>query len=116
MFIVDTQLPPMLATYLQWKGFDAIHTTHFSEGHLLQDAQIRQIALDENRIILTKDSDFPDSFFLKGPPPRIIYLRLGNIRNRELTAFLEERWSVIYDLLTQDTGMVVLSHVQIISY
>lgn len=106
----------MLATYLQWKGFDAIHTTYFPEGHLLQDADIAKIAIEENRIIITKDSDFPDSFFLKGAPPRIIHLRLGNLRNRELTAFLETRWSLIDDLLGQDSGMLVLSREQLISY
>ena len=106
----------MLATYLRWKGFDAVHTTHFPEGHLFQDADIAKIATEENRIIVTKDSDFPDSFFLKGPPPRVIYIRLGNIRNRELTAFLETRWLMIHDLLTQDSGMVVLSREQLISY
>ncbi|MVM29971.1 hypothetical protein GO755_08005 [Spirosoma sp. HMF4905] len=106
----------MLATYLLWKGTDAIHTTHFPEGHLLRDADIAKIAIEENRIIVTKDSDFPDSFFLKGPPPRIVYLRLGNIRNRELTAFLETRWSILDDLLTQDLGMLVIGREQFISY
>ena len=106
----------MLATYLRWKGFDATHTTHFPEGHLLQDADIAKIATEENRIIVTKDSDFPDSFFLKGAPPRIIHLRLGNLRNRELTAFLETRWSMIQDLLDQDSKMLVLSQEQLISY
>lgn len=53
----------MLATYLRWKGADAIHTTHFPEGHLLQDADIAKIALREQRIIVTKDSDFPDALF-----------------------------------------------------
>lgn len=106
----------MLATYLRWKGFDAIHTTHFPDGHLLQDDDIQKIASEEDRIIVTKDSDFPDSFFLKGPPPRIVYLRLGNTRNRELTAFLEARWAVIQDLLDQDSGMIVLSQEQIVSY
>ena len=106
----------MLATYLQWKGFDAIHTTYFPESHLLQDADIAKIATEENRIVVTKDSDFPDSFFLKGPPPRIIYLRLGNLRSRELTAFLEGRWSMIEELLGQDSGMLVLSQEQLIIY
>ncbi|GAB3713988.1 hypothetical protein GCM10027592_53450 [Spirosoma flavus] len=115
-FLVDTQLPPMLATYLQWKGAEAIHTTHFPEGHLLQDTDIAKIAIEEGRIIVTKDSDFPDAFFLKGAPPRVVYLRLGNIRNRELTAFLETRWSVIEELLTQDVGMLVVSRQQLISY
>lgn len=106
----------MLATYLGWKGFDAIHTTHFPDGHLLQDIEIGKIAVDDNRIIVTKDSDFPDLFFLKGAPPRVVYIRLGNTRNRELTAFLEARWSVINDLLLQEAGMIILSQEQIISY
>ena len=106
----------MLATYLRWKGFDAIHITYFPDGHLLQDADIAKIAIEENCIVVTKDSDFPDSFFLKGPPPRIIYLRLGNIRNRELTAFLENRWPMIQNLLSQNSGMLVLSQEQLISY
>lgn len=75
-----------------------------------------KIATEANRIIVTKDSDFPDSFFLKGAPPRLIYLRLGNLRNRELTAFLEAHWSMIKDLLSQDSGMLVLSREQFISY
>ncbi|MBD2757008.1 DUF5615 family PIN-like protein [Spirosoma validum] len=115
-FIVDTQQPPMLATYLRWKGFDAIHTTHFPDGHLLQDIEIAKITLEESRIIVTKDADFPDSFFLKGAPPRVIHIQLGNIRNRELTAFLEARWTISQDLLMQDSGMVVLNQAQIISY
>ena len=106
----------MLAAYLRWKGFDAIHTTHFPEGHLLQDADISRIAIEEGRIIITKDSDFPASFFLKGSPPRLVYIRLGNTRNRELTAFLESRWSLIEDLLNQDAGMLVLSQEQVIRY
>ncbi len=106
----------MLATYLRWKGSDAIHTTHFHEGHLLQDSQIAKIALDENRIIVTKDSDFPDSFFLKGPPPRLVYLRLGNVRNRGLSAFSEVRWALIEGLLAEDSGMIVVNKEQLISY
>jgi predicted nuclease of predicted toxin-antitoxin system len=61
----------MLVTYLRWNGADAIHTTHFPEGHLLQNAEIARIAIDEERIIVTKDSDFSDSFFFKGAPPHL---------------------------------------------
>jgi predicted nuclease of predicted toxin-antitoxin system len=115
-FIIDTQLPQMLAAYFRQKGFDAIHTTHFPEGHLLQDAEISKIAIKDNRIVVTKDSDFPDSFFLKGPPPRVIYLRFGNTKNRELTALLEARWKTVEYLLAENSGMIVLNQEQIISY
>lgn len=106
----------MLATYLRWKGFDAVHTTHFPDGHLLQDIEIGTIAGVEDRIIVTKDVDFPDSFFLRGAPPRIIHLKLGNIKNRELTAFLEMRWVLIERLLRQDFGMIVVNREQLIVY
>jgi predicted nuclease of predicted toxin-antitoxin system len=59
-FLVDTQLPPLLAAYLMSKGYDALHTTFFENGHLLKDAEISIIAKNENRIIITKDSDFLD--------------------------------------------------------
>jgi predicted nuclease of predicted toxin-antitoxin system len=52
-FLVDTQLPPKLASYLVSKGFDSIHTTFFKNGHLLQDKEISEIAINENRIIIT---------------------------------------------------------------
>ena len=45
-FIVDTQLPPRLASYLQSQGYDCIHTTYFEDGHLLQDSEIIVIALE----------------------------------------------------------------------
>ncbi len=50
-FIIDTQLPPKLAHKLNFLGAEAIHTTYFPEGHLLDDAEIREIA---NTVITTK--------------------------------------------------------------
>jgi predicted nuclease of predicted toxin-antitoxin system len=88
-FIVDTQLPPVLASFLQRKGFDAIHTTSFPEGQLLEDEQISQIAIEQNRIIITKDSDFSEHYFLKGSPPKVLHLSVGNVRNRDLIDWLD---------------------------
>lgn len=64
-FIIDTQLPPSLALRLNEFGFDAIHTSYFKNGHLISDSGIRTIAIEENRIIITKDSDFFDYYILK---------------------------------------------------
>lgn len=46
-FIVDTQLPPKLAYSLRDLGADAIHTTHFEDGHLLADSSIIEIVLEK---------------------------------------------------------------------
>lgn len=78
-FLVDTHLPKSLATYLTSKGFHSKHTTDYTQGHLLQDSKIIEIATLENRTIITKDKDFLDNFILKGSPPKVIIIQLGNI-------------------------------------
>jgi len=89
-FIIDTQLPPKLSAYLESKGYDCKHTTDFEEGHLLQDQEIIEIAIEEERIVITKDSDFSDYYFLKGAPPNILMLLFGNTSNKDLIAYFEE--------------------------
>lgn len=89
-FIVDTQLPPRLASFLESKGHDCIHTTHFENGHLLQDAEIIVIAVDQDRAVISKDSDFSDYYYLKGAPPKILLLQFGNLSNNDLIAYFEK--------------------------
>jgi predicted nuclease of predicted toxin-antitoxin system len=45
------------------------------------DIEIWEYAKDYNFTIVTKDSDFNDLSTLKGFPPHIIWLRLGNSRS-----------------------------------
>ncbi|HEX8530390.1 MAG TPA: DUF5615 family PIN-like protein [Cytophagales bacterium] len=115
-FIVDTQLPPALAYYLSAQRLDAIHTTFYPEGHLLKDREIREKAIAEDRIIVTKDSDFFDFFFVKGAPPRILLLKVGNCNNRELRAIVEKNLNEIIHLFAADAELVVVQTDTIIAY
>jgi predicted nuclease of predicted toxin-antitoxin system len=115
-FIVDTQLPPALASYLSGQGLDAIHTTFYPEGHLLKDREIREKATTENRIIITKDSDFFDFFFVKGAPPKILLLKVGNCSNRELLAIVGRNLNKITQLFSGDAQLVVVQTDTIIAY
>jgi len=115
-FIVDTQLPPRLAKFLQEKGFDAIHTTFFPEGHLLKDLEIVKIAIDENRIIISKDNDFLDNFLLKGTPPRVLLLQFGNLPNGELLELFDINLSNLVHFLKRGADFLFFSRDQIIEY
>ncbi|MDX2305520.1 MAG: DUF5615 family PIN-like protein [Microscillaceae bacterium] len=55
--MIDTQLPPILSRFLKEKGFDAAHTMDYPDGHLLQDKEIIDMAINNHQIIITKDSD-----------------------------------------------------------
>ena len=95
-FIVDTQLPPKLAEFLQHKGFDSVHTTYFPNGHLLEDVQIVELAVRENRIVISKDSDFLDNFLLSGCPPKVLLIQFGNLANSELLNLFENGTNFLF--------------------
>ena len=104
--IIDTQLPPKLALYLIKKGCDAIHTTGFPEGHLMPDSKIREIAINQNRIIITKDSDFFDFYLTKGAPPKVLLLKFGNLRNEELIFRFENQLDQVFALFDNGAEFV----------
>ncbi|MEM6804138.1 MAG: DUF5615 family PIN-like protein [Bacteroidota bacterium] len=115
-FIVDTQLPPKLATYISELGNDCIHTTHFPDGHLLGDNQIIEIAKTQNRIVISKDSDFTEYFMLKGAPPQVLLIEFGNIGNKELLGLFESFFSEVKEAFQQGSDLVIFRKDEVISY
>ena len=84
-FIVDAQLPVSLSFLLRHKGYDCIHTLELKDGNNTGDNKIIEISIKEDRIVLTKDTDFLESYLIKGKPAKLLLVRTGNISNTELT-------------------------------
>ena len=57
-FPVDAQLPMQLARGLTQAGQDARHTHDLPGGNRRPDAELIAAAIREDRIVVTKDSDF----------------------------------------------------------
>jgi predicted nuclease of predicted toxin-antitoxin system len=87
-FIVDAQLPRLLARELAASGHDAVHTLDFPAANRTQDQEITALAVRENRIVITKDNDFVTSFLLRGVPPKLLLISTGNISNDRLSKLL----------------------------
>lgn len=85
-FIVDTQLPPSLSVWLERQGYESTHPFRLPQGVKMTDAEIIRYAVDHDCIIVSKDKDFLDHYLLRGAPPRIVMLHLGNISNKDLLA------------------------------
>jgi predicted nuclease of predicted toxin-antitoxin system len=115
-FIVDTQLPHQLAVYLRKNKFDAVHTTDTYQGHLLQDSQIVDLAITQDRIIISKDSDFFDNYILNGVPPKVLILQFGNIRNKDLIEIFDHNLENIIQLFDENAGLVIFNRNQLIAY
>jgi len=83
-FLVDAQLPRRLAALLGQAGHDCTHTLDLPLGNRTADTVINQLSLDEQRVVVIKDSDFVDSFLLRQKPWKLLLVSTGNIRNAEL--------------------------------
>lgn len=83
-FLVDAQLPVRLSRFLQNAGYDAIHTRDLPKHNATPDTVINLISVQEQRIVITKDSDFVQSFLLKNQPYKLLLIATGNIKNSDL--------------------------------
>ena len=98
-FFVDANLPLRLAVKLGEGGYDVIHTDDLSNKERTSDNEIRRVSMDQNRIIITKDSDFLDSHLIQGVPEKLIFITTGNITNRDLLILIEENFETVVQLL-----------------
>jgi len=73
-FLIDANLPFRLAKSLKIKGFDIIHTDHLPDKERTTDKEIRRISIEQDRIVITKDSDFLDSHVIQGVPTKLLYI------------------------------------------
>lgn len=94
-FIVDAQLPYGIAILLRKNGFDAIHTDDLPNKAKTTDSEIRILAKKENRIVITKDSDFFDSYILSKSPRQLLLISTGNIINKDLFNLFEKHLEMI---------------------
>ncbi len=104
-FIVDAQLPRSLARYLCDAGHDAVHTLDLPNGNDTEDDEINQISLTELRVVISKDSDFYDSFTSQREPYKLLRIRIGNSSNTELISLFEKNLDSI--LTELESGWVV---------
>jgi predicted nuclease of predicted toxin-antitoxin system len=95
---VDAQLPYRLKAWLLARGFDAIHTTDLPAQNLSTDLDIVRIADAEDRIVISKDSDFFKLHILQKKPARLLMITTGNIINQQLLLLFERNFETILEL------------------
>ena len=104
-FLVDAQLPKAVALFLRERGFDAIHTLDLPKKNLTDDLEINRVSLAEQRIVISKDSDFYDTYSAKQEPYKLLYLTTGNISTRDLINLFDRNFLLIVHSL--QNGFVI---------
>jgi predicted nuclease of predicted toxin-antitoxin system len=100
MFIIDNNLSPKIARALNgiYPGIQ-----HVADIKLDQktDVEIWEYAQAHGLHILTKDRDFKDIQGMRGAPPKVVWLRLGNVSTRQILAVLLRNETRIKAFLAQ---------------
>ena len=83
-FLIDAQLPRRVVGWLGTAGCDSVHTLDLPDGNRTTDTQVSEVADREQRVVVTKDTDFVNTHTLHGRPAKLLLVSTGNLSNREL--------------------------------
>jgi predicted nuclease of predicted toxin-antitoxin system len=104
-FLVDAQLPPALARWIEAQGETAAHVADLGLVPSSDD-EVRQAAIARGAVIVTKDEDFAVRGQVGQPSARIVWVRSGNLRRIELLRRWAELWPSVRAAL--DRGEVLV--------
>ncbi|MBX3281710.1 MAG: DUF5615 family PIN-like protein [Acidobacteria bacterium] len=92
-FLIDENLPAKIPA---WNGpeFEFVSSLFPSQ----KDSDIWRYAKENDLTIVTKDSDFSYQILTSSPPPRVIHIKFGNARLRELIHLIERQWKNVEKL------------------
>ncbi|MBW4642751.1 MAG: DUF5615 family PIN-like protein [Goleter apudmare HA4340-LM2] len=108
-FLVDAQLPARLARFLKSAGYDTIHTRDLPSRNATSDIEINAISVRDERIVITKDSDFLNSFLTIKEPFKLLLITTGNINNLELEALFAANLKALVKLF-ESNSYIEMSH------
>lgn len=90
-FLLDANIPPSLARVLEERGHDVLLCSSLPAAHLTRDGVLNEISLREQRVVVTKDTDFWHSLVLQGRPWKLLLVRTGNIRLRDFVEWFRQK-------------------------
>jgi predicted nuclease of predicted toxin-antitoxin system len=80
-----------LAYYFSmWRGPEYLHVHDLDAS--MPDLVLWQYAQERSVTIVTKDADFTDLILLQDPPPRVIHIKLGNMKLKVFYDTLHPIW------------------------
>ncbi len=95
-FLIDVNLPRRIPC---WQGADFEYVVDMDDEWT--DSKIWEYARIHELTIVSKDTDFSHRIVLASPPPRIIHIKVGNMRLRDFRAFVELVWNTACAVSTE---------------
>ena len=105
-FLCDVHISYKIVKLLNSLSFEAVHVNEILDKWFTADKDICHYADESDMIVITKDYDFRDSFYLKNTPKKLIKINLGNISNERLASLLAENLNAIQELNKEKSFIV----------
>jgi predicted nuclease of predicted toxin-antitoxin system len=93
-FLIDENLPDYLKA---WSSKEFLHVTKIAKSI---PEEIWKYALENNLVIMTKDSDFHERILYREPAPKDILFKIGNTSTAYLEEFLLLHWKQIEEQIS----------------
>ena len=106
--LFDENLSPKLVTLLA-NQFSSSSHIELLEMRGAADRDIWHYAKDQDFIIVSKDNDFRQQAFLLGPPPKVVWLAVGNAGTQTIAMLLRKNVQRIEAFVARpDEGLLIL--------
>jgi predicted nuclease of predicted toxin-antitoxin system len=105
LFLVDAQLPPLLAEALRQAGCEAVHVIDLGL-QAATDEQIWDEAISRSAVLVTKDRDFALRRAATNDGPAILWVRVGNTSNRKLIELVLRALPAIITAIERDEAVI----------
>ena len=104
IYLIDENLP---STIPFWKNDRFKHVLELEE--ISSDSDIWHYAFINRLIIITKDSDFYNRHLATNSfvRPKVVWIRTGNIKNKDFDIFLKRVWYEIDEMLKFSSFIIV---------
>lgn len=89
-YLIDVNLP---SRFSFWSSDEFEHVININDE--MKDTEIWEYSKINNLTIISKDADFSEMMMINNPPPRVIHIKVGNMKIKELHQFLNKIWPEI---------------------
>ncbi|EKB51084.1 DUF5615 family PIN-like protein [Cecembia lonarensis] len=101
-FLIDVNLPYYFSL---WNNSEYIHQLDIDDTWT--DAQIWEYAKKKKLTIISKDADFYNKILMTNPPPKVIHIKIGNLKIRDFHELISKNWSEVLEL-NKDNKLVLV--------
>lgn len=104
-FLVDAQLPPALARWIESQGYMAEHAHDFA-GEGASDRSIWLYAASVEAVIISEDEDFVSLRSIDPEGVAVVWIRIGNTRKQVLLEWFSRLFPKVIEALNQGEQLI----------